>query len=108
MKPIAALRSLTQHVLATPQSRRRALITGLVVLAVWLTFFDSHSLIRRARWHSEHRALVAENARLQLEADSLSAAIEAGLSDEIVERIARETYGMRRPGETVYRIKEVD
>jgi cell division protein FtsB len=108
MKPIAALRTLTEHVLETPQSRRKALITGLVVVAVWVTFFDTHSLIRRARWHREHKALTAENARLQLEADSLSAAIEAGLSDEVVERIARETYGMRRPGETVYRIKEVD
>ena len=108
MKPIAALRTISQHVLSTPQSRRKALITGLVVLAVWVTFFDSHSLIRRARWHSQLNAISAENTRLQIEADSLSAAIEAGLSDDVVERIARETYGMRRPGETVYRIKEVD
>ena len=108
MKPIAALRTLSEHILATPLSRRKALITGLVVMAVWVTFFDSHSLVRRARWHSELGAIAAENTRLQLEADSLSAAIEAGLSDEVVERLARETYGMRRPGETVYRIKEVD
>ena len=31
--------------------------------------------------------------------------LEAGLTPATVERVAREQYGMRRPGETVYRVK---
>ncbi|MEZ4700333.1 MAG: septum formation initiator family protein [Rhodothermales bacterium] len=108
MRPFTALRSLLASTFETPRSRRNAVIAGVSFVLIWVTFFDSHSLLRRARWQMEYRALVEENARLQVEIDSVSSAIEAGLTDEIVEQIAREEYGMRRPGETVYRIKETE
>jgi cell division protein FtsB len=85
---------------------RRWLIAGAVlVLMVWLTFFDSHSLLRRAQWHHEMSTLRAENEQLQARIDELEQKLQETSSDEVVEQIAREQYGMRRRGETVYRVE---
>jgi cell division protein FtsB len=106
MRLFTSLSSLVQQALQTPDSRRKTLLAGAAVLFVWVAFFDSHSLLRRTQWRMEYNTIAAENVRLQEQADSLDATIAAGLSDEVVEQIAREEYGMRRPGETVYRIQK--
>lgn len=89
-------------------SRRRLIAVALALLVLWLLFFDSHSIYRRVQWHREYLQLRAENERLRAQIDDLSSKLEAGLSDEVVEQIAREQYGMRRPGETVYRVETDD
>jgi len=81
------------------------LLAALVSLGTWLLFFDSHSLLRRWTWHREHARLEAENQWLEAQILDLGASLEADLTDDVVERIAREEYGMRRPGETVYRVE---
>jgi cell division protein FtsB len=87
-----------------PRLRRRALLAGLLLLATWLAFFDSHSLLKRVQWSREHDRLRAENEALRAEIEDLEGELAKGLSEERVEKIAREQYGMRRPGETVYRV----
>lgn len=91
-----------------PSSRllRRLLLAAVVLLAVWVLFFDSHSVIKRLRWHREYTELSAENEHLRQEIDVLEDRLDDPLSDEVVEQIAREEYGMRRPGETVYPVEE--
>jgi len=86
----------------------RLLLCSLAILAVWLLLFDSYSLVNRFRWHREAEKLRIENATLQSTNKQLERQLELGLSDEMIEHIAREQYGMRRPGETVYRIEEND
>ncbi|SHK78102.1 FtsB family cell division protein [Rhodothermus profundi] len=87
--------------------RRRLLIGGLLVLlGIWLAFLDSHSLYRRIRWSYEAARLRAQNEALRQRIDSLKQQLKRGITDEMIERIAREQYGMRRPGETVYRVEE--
>ena len=84
---------------------------GIIVgasLIIWLLFFDSHSLVSRIQWYQEYRNLAAQNARLQEEIDVLEAELAKGLSDESVERIAREDFGMRRENETVYPVIKDD
>ncbi|MDQ7039485.1 MAG: septum formation initiator family protein [Rhodothermus sp.] len=90
------------------QSRRRRRLFALVMLLllVWIAFFDSHSLYRRLRWSYEAARLRVQNEALRQAIDSLQQQLKHGISDEMVERIAREQYGMRRPGETVYRVEE--
>lgn len=94
--------------LTPPRLRRRLLLVGLVGLIAWLTFFDSHSLVRRMGYYHELRQVAAENERLRAENTELAQHVNEGLSDEMAERVAREQYGMRRPGETVYRVEEDD
>ncbi len=78
------------------------------MLGIWLLFFDSYSLWNSVSWRREHTRLEAENARLRQENAALERKVSEGLSDEVVEQIAREQYGMRRPTETVYRLKVED
>ena len=85
--------------------RRRALWVGIAGLALWVAFFDSHSVLRRVGYARELDRLAAENAQLAAENDALSARAERGLDDATLERVAREEYGMRRPGERVYRLE---
>jgi cell division protein FtsB len=77
-------------------------------LLVWIGFFDSHSLLRRYRWHQEHDRLTQENERLRQDIQRLREKLDRPVSDSLVERIAREEYGMKRPDETVYRLKQDD
>lgn len=87
-----------------PAWRRRLLFLALGLLVGWLAFFDSHSLLRRVTYAHRLHTLEAENARLRAENQDLEQRLNAGLSPALVERVAREQYGMRRPGETVYRV----
>ena len=95
-KPDAARRRL----------RRPVVIVVLVLGALWFTFFDSYSLVKRVRWHHEHARLTEENEALRREVETLEARLAQPLPDEVIEKIAREQYGMRRPGETVYRVEQ--
>lgn len=90
--------------LRSPRIRRWLGVAVLALLGIWLLFLDSHSLVRRALWHHEYAQLRAENERLRTDIDALDETLEAGISDDEIERIAREQYGMRRAGETVYRV----
>ena len=46
------------------------------------------------------------DASLRERIEVLESQLSDGPSDEDVERIAREKYGMRKPGETVYRVQD--
>lgn len=88
-------------------ARRVRWAVGLLLAGVliWVLFFDSHSLLKRYYWHRELDALRQENSELRAEIEQLEKKLDRPLPDSVVERIAREEYGMKRPGETVYRVK---
>ena len=86
--------------------RRPLVATVLLLGALWFTFFDSYSLVKRVRWHHEYARLSQENEHLRREVDILEDRMKNPLPDEVIEKIAREQYGMRRPGETVYRVEQ--
>ncbi|MFB6271303.1 MAG: septum formation initiator family protein [Salinibacter sp.] len=80
---------------------------GLVLagVAVWVLFFDSHSLLQRYYWRQELERIKRENTRLRTDIERLRTKLDRPLSDSAVERIARQEYGMKRPGETIYRLR---
>lgn len=88
-------------------SNRLRWIVGLLLAGglTWVMFFDSHSLLKRYYWQQELESLQQENTQLQSEIQRFRTKLDRPLPDSVVERIAREEYGMKRPGETVYRIK---
>ncbi len=100
--------STVQPELKVRRSRRLLLVGGIVAAWLLLQFiwFDSYSWIRYQEWQQEHEHLVEENEQLQTEITELQTILQTPPSDALIEKIAREQYGMRREGETVYRIEE--
>jgi cell division protein FtsB len=93
---------------APPVTRRLGpwlLLAATLGLAVWVAFFDSHSVQKRLRFERQRATLTAENDSLHRRIETLETKLQSAPPDSTIERIAREEYGMRRPGETVYRVK---
>ena len=83
---------------------RWLLLAAATLALVWVAFFDSHSIQKRLRFQKQRAALTAENDSLRRRIDALQQKLDHPPADSTIERIAREEYGMRRPGETVYRV----
>lgn len=75
---------------------------GLGLVAIWVLFFDSHSIATRVQLMAERSELTADNEALQAQIDALEIKLSRPPTDAEIERIAREDYNMSRPGETVY------
>lgn len=57
----------------SPGRRAKMLLVGIALLAVavWLTFFDTHSIANRIRWTQEIAEVSAENDALRAQTDEL-------------------------------------
>ncbi len=85
-----------------------ALILGGIVV-VWFTFFDTYSIWTRVELSQRKAELKEQKKQLKSETQVLKQKIEKLETDPfLLERIAREEYGMKKEGETVYKIREVD
>jgi cell division protein FtsB len=87
--------------------KRLIVPAALMLAAYWAVFGGEYSIfeVRRARRDSEAEA--AELTRLQHDIDSLEA-LRDSLEDDpgMLERLARERYGMIKDGEQLYRLVE--
>lgn len=73
---------------------------------VWFGFVDSYSLLTRFELLHKKSALKDKIDQLNISADQLESKIDTLNKDShLLEKIAREEYGMRKPGETVYKIR---
>lgn len=94
------------RMLLRPLRNKRILATLIVLIATLLfVTFSSKGIIRRVKleeekrkWKEKIREALVEEKRLQEEIKAL----ENDLG--MIEKIAREKYGMVREGETVYRV----
>lgn len=76
-------------------------------IAVWIGFLDTYSLWARYTLSRERADLIRRSEELNRRSEELSLKItELQRDPALLERIAREDYGMRRPGETVYRFRK--
>ncbi|HLR76764.1 MAG TPA: septum formation initiator family protein [Balneolaceae bacterium] len=80
------------------------LIMGGVIL-IWFAFIDTYSLWARYKLHHRKQVLNDDIVRLKEETADLKQKIRELKNDpQLLERIAREEYGMKKEGETVYKI----
>lgn len=80
------------------------LIMG-VVLLVWFAFIDTYSLWTRYQLHERKETLKVKITQLKQETKELKENIHnLKTNPALLERIAREEYGMKKEGETVYKI----
>lgn len=87
--------------------KRSFLISALVAfIAVWFIFIDTYSLLTKFQLESRKSDLIERTEEYKERTSELEQKIEELESNpDLLEKIAREEYGMRKPGETVYRIK---
>ena len=74
--------------------RKRALWIAFGLAIIWVGFFDSHSIYKRLMWHTEAHIIETENLELQRDIEKLDRQLEVDVSDEVIEQLAREEYGM--------------
>ena len=74
-------------------------------LLLWFLFLDTYSIYTRYELSSRKSELIEKTKALKKENARLEKKVNTMKSDSmLIERIAREQYGMRKPGETVYKI----
>ncbi len=88
--------------------KKSFLATILVAfVAVWFLFIDTYSLYTRFELNQRKTELEQRTEQLREDTAELEQKLEYLRNNpDLLERIAREEYGMRKPGETVYMIKE--
>ncbi len=90
-----------------PPVLRSKYFLALLVVFLWLLFFDSHSLVQQWRTRRELKDLRQQQEFYLEEIRRDSLAIDRLESDpEAPERYAREKYMMKKEGEDVYIITE--
>ena len=73
---------------------------------IWFTFIDVYSVQTRWELHNRKDELQLRTQELAEKSEELKAKTESLEKDPaLLEKIAREKYGMRKPGETVYKVK---
>ncbi|MBS1913735.1 MAG: septum formation initiator family protein [Bacteroidetes bacterium] len=92
-----------------PLSLRRkvvyALIAALPILAIFT--FGNRGLLKRMQLERQAATVREQLYRDRATSDSLRAEITRMKNDTtVIERLARERYGMVRPGETIYHVDE--
>jgi cell division protein FtsB len=89
--------------------KRRRLIIGGALSATLLGFvlFTNHGLLKRLQLEMRQQSIDREIERQRLVTDSLLRHIRILETDTLeIERLARQNYGMVKPGEVVYFIEE--
>lgn len=94
---------------AEPLTTRKKLIlaaaVGLPILAVFT--FSNRGLLKRVSLEDRHQTAQEQLLTEEAIADSLQAEIDLLEKDSVaVEKVARERYGMVRPGEQIYMVDE--
>ncbi len=88
----------------------RALLPATVLLALYYAVYGGeHSVMDVRRTRAELAAETAEVARLEAANDSLRALVDSLENDPVMlERLARERFGLIRDGEVLYRFAPAD
>lgn len=73
---------------------------------VWFTFLDTYSLYTKYQLESQKETLIEQTSELKAKTEELDKKISDFENNvDLLEKVAREEYGMRKPNETVYKIK---
>jgi len=98
------LKGITKKVFKT---RRRALFVIVGTLLVSYILFNNRGVIARVKLEHQRQTMIAKVRAAEEETKRLQSYLKALDGDKkVVEKVAREKYGMARDGETVYKVKK--
>lgn len=87
----------------------KSILIFVSLLFFFNAFFGDYGLTRRFSLEYEKKRLVSEIAKeKELQTDLKKRAIRLEKDHKLIEQIAREKYGMVKPGETLYKIQVVE
>ncbi len=90
-----------------PLRWKKSFLVSLLVafLVVWFSFIDVYSLKTRWELSQRKKELIERTDELSFKSEELKTKLASLENNRVLlEKIAREQYGMRKPGETVYKI----
>ena len=92
------------------QWKRRVQLITVIAVCLLLTLLVAliGQIVTKAQLSATHKSLQNELAKLEQEADSISAEIELKTSDRYAEQYAREEWGLVKDGETKFVIDDGD
>jgi cell division protein FtsB len=100
-------RFLKKIVKSAAKNKKRTVILIFLFLLFLYLLFDNKGIITRLRLETEHREWIEKVKADSVETKRLQEHIKALEGDKkTIEKIAREKYGMKREGETVYQVKK--
>ncbi|WP_299365805.1 septum formation initiator family protein [Winogradskyella sp.] len=79
-----------------------------IVFAVWMLFFDAHSLLFHNELNTDIKELEYQKEHYKSEMEKDNKAIKELSTEEGIERAARENYYMKKPDEDIYIIEYED
>jgi len=86
------------------RSRLLLLLCSFAIL--WFLFFDTHSFVTKLQLENQKKELIERTEEYRQKTAGLEQKIEDLENNrELIEKIAREDYGMKKPEETVYKIQ---
>ncbi|NTV02647.1 MAG: septum formation initiator family protein [Chlorobiaceae bacterium] len=85
---------------------KRFIVQALLVLLVFWFFFGDYGLATRFSMERDHRQLLGRQAEEQKKIVEDRATIRQAYSQDSIEKVAREKYNFRKPGETVFIIRQ--
>ncbi len=88
---------------------RRRIVLAIIVLVPILGFvlFSRRGVIARVGLEMEKQSALEDIRQARTQQDSLRTVIQQLQTDTLlIEKLAREKYGMIKPGETVYSVKQ--
>ena len=95
--------------LFNPLRWNKKILLGLLglVLVIWFLFVDVYSLKTRWDLGQQKKELIQKTEELKNESETLEQDIQKLENNpDFIKKIAREEYGMKKPGEKVYKIKK--
>lgn len=92
----------------TNTKRRNQILAGLLIsIVIVVLFFSDYGLIKRLSLYFKHSKLEEKIETQTAVKDSLQKRIELLKNDSLlIERLAREKYGMKKPNETIILIEK--
>ena len=83
-------------------------VFALIIFAVWMLFFDTHSYLLHHELNEEIDDLKNEKEYYKNEMANDQKAIKALSTENGIEKTARETYYMKKPNEDIFIIEYED
>jgi cell division protein FtsB len=94
-----------------PLRWNKSLLISLLAacIVIWFLFFDTYSLMTKIQLENQKEDLIERTAEYERKAAELEKQIEELENNpDLIEKIAREDYGMKKPDETVYKVEKTE